>query len=72
MHKARILLFLGFWVAVLPYLGFPLSLKNALFTLTGAGLIYFSYLMYQELKMPEEKEKTFDNFKENGKSQTGI
>ena len=66
MIKARILLFLGIWVAVLPYLGFPSSWKDILFTLSGLGLIYFSYMLYQEYKTEENKEeKTFDNFSEN-------
>src|SRR3989344_2626179 len=66
MRKARMLLFLGVWVAVLPYLGFPYPWKNVLFVITGAGLIYFSYVLYQESKMKETKEeKIFDNFSEN-------
>lgn len=72
MRKARILLFLGIWVAVLPYLGFPYSWKNILFTISGLGLIYFSYMVYQESKAEEvenpsapAEKKTFDNFSEN-------
>ncbi len=66
MSKARILLILGIWVAVLPYLGFPYAWKDILFTLSGLGLIYFSYMLYQESKTEEIKEeKTFDNFSEN-------
>lgn len=62
MSKARILLILGTWVAVLPYLGFPSFWKNILFTLSGLTLIYFSYIMYRNSK---RNEKTFDNFREN-------
>lgn len=68
MRKARILLILGIWVAVLPYLGFPYSWKDVLMTLSGFGFIYFSYVLYKEFKEKEMKEhsgKTFDNFKEN-------
>lgn len=65
MKRARILLFLGLWVAVLPYLGFPSSWKNVLFTISGLGLIYFSYIFYKELKVDEKQAKTFDNFSEN-------
>lgn len=64
MRKAYLLLILGIWVAVLPYLGFPFSWKNILFTVSGFGLMYFSYVLYKESKA-KEKEKTFDNFKEN-------
>ena len=65
MIKARILLFLGIWVAVLPYLGFPSSWKDILFTISGLGLVYLSYMLYQEYKIEEKEEKTFDNFSEN-------
>ena len=65
MRKARIFLFLGIWVAILPYLGFPYSWKDFLFTLTGLGLICFSYVLYKDYKKEENQEKTFDNFSEN-------
>ena len=66
MRKAYILLVMGIGVAVLPYLGFPYSWKDILFTLFGLGFIYFSYVLYQESKIRENKEeKTFDNFSEN-------
>ena len=65
MRKARILLFLGTWIAVLPYLGFPYSWKDTLSFLTGLVIICFSYVLYKDSKKKEVKEKTFDNFKEN-------
>lgn len=66
MQKARVLLFLGIWVAVLPYLGFPNSWKNVIVVLSGLGLIYMSYMLYKESKIKETvAEKTFDNFREN-------
>ena len=56
----------GVWVAVLPYLGFPASLKDIFFTVTGLGIIYLGFMLYKESKAGEEiKEKTFDNFSEN-------
>lgn len=67
MKKARILLFLGTWVVILPYLGFPYSWKNILFTVTGLGIIYISYALYRDYKIKENKEKSFDNFRENNK-----
>lgn len=68
MRKTRVLLSLGVWVAILPFLGFPYSWKNVLFFITGLGLIYFSYLLYKEYKTTE---KTFDNFKENNDFERG-
>lgn len=65
MKKARILLIFGVWVTVLPYLGFPYSWKNVLFTLSGIGLIYFSYTLYKESRTKEVKTEVFDNFSEN-------
>ncbi len=66
MRKARILLVLGIWVTILSYLGFPYSWKDILFTLSGFGIIYFSYVLYKESKVKKIKEeKTFDNFSEN-------
>ena len=73
MRKERILLLLGVWVTILPYLGFPISWKDTLVTLTGLGLIGFAYFLYNQIKKIEKKnekenkinEKTFDNFVEN-------
>lgn len=56
---------LGIWVAILPYLGFPYSWKNILFTISGLILIYLSYIVYSESKITEKKERTSDNFSEN-------
>jgi len=65
MRKARIFLFLGIWVVILPYLGFPSSWKDVLSILTGLTLIYLSYMLYKDYKIKEHQEKTFDNFSEN-------
>ena len=66
MKKAWILLILGVWVAVLPYLGFPYSWKDVLVTFSGLGLVYISFILYKESKIKEIKEeKNFDNFSEN-------
>ena len=65
MYKARIVLALGTWIAILPYLGFPYSWKDILTTLTGLVVICMSYLLYKDYKIKENKEKTFDNFSEN-------
>ena len=65
MKRARILLILGIWVAILPYLGLPYSWKEVLFTLSGLGLVYLSYMLYRERKKEETSEEAFDNFREN-------
>ena len=69
MRKARTFLFLGVWVAVLPYLGFPHSWKNILFSLSGLFLAYLGYILQHDEKLQERKNaggQNFDNFKENG------
>lgn len=66
MSKAKILLTIGVWVAVLPYLGFPFGLRNLLFTLTGFLIMMFSYGLYKNSKKVEKKKTSnFDNFSEN-------
>lgn len=65
MRKAYILLILGIWVTVLPYLGFPYSLKDVLLTLTGIGLVGLSYMFYKEFRARQNRKETFDNFSEN-------
>ena len=65
MNKARIMLGLGIWVAILPYLGFPYFFKSLLFVVTGLGLIYFSFLLYRESKAENGNEKIFFFFSEN-------
>ncbi len=72
MRKPYMLLVFGIWVAILPYLGFPSFWKNILFTLSGFGLIYFSYMLYRESKKSRKNQKeTFDNFSENNFSGSG-
>lgn len=63
------LLILGIWIAVLPYLGFPIFWKNLLFVATGLSIVYFSYILYKEHKIITKQNKTvkkeFENFSEN-------
>jgi len=66
MSKIKIILILGIWVAILPYLGFPYSFKNILFSITGLAFVGIGYLLYKEQIIEGKiKEKTFDNFSEN-------
>ncbi len=65
MKKIRVLLILGLWIAILPYLGFPSTWKNILFSLSGMTLVYFSYMMYVGTKSKKIAKKSFENFSEN-------
>lgn len=56
---------LGIWISILPYLGFPYSWKNILFTISGLIVIYLSYIIYRESKITEKKEVISENFSEN-------
>jgi 4-amino-4-deoxy-L-arabinose transferase-like glycosyltransferase len=70
MKKARILLIIAIWTALLPYLGFPNFWKNLLFAITGLAIAYISYIIYRETKPKETIEKkVFDNFSENSHEQ---
>ncbi len=59
------LLILGIFMAILPYSGFPYSWKEVIFSLTGLGIVYLSYVMYKESKSGEKEEAQFDTFLEN-------
>ncbi len=65
MSKVKILLVSGVWIAVLPYLGFPIFWKNILFSLSGLGLLYLGYAVYGESKKHLKLRRIFDNFQEN-------
>ncbi len=64
MYKAKLFLFFGIWVAILPYLGLPIMLKNILFSVTGLFLIYIGLVIRS--KTPKNLSgNQFDNFSEN-------
>jgi hypothetical protein len=65
MNKVKIVFILSIWIIILPFLGFPDSLKDILFSTTGLVLVYFSYMLYKNLKVGETKRGNFDNFSEN-------
>lgn len=67
MQIARLLLIVGIWTAVLPYLGFPLIIKNILFIFTGLVLIYLSLLQYKKaINLNKDSlVKSFENFSES-------
>lgn len=45
--KEKIIICLGVWVIILPFLGFPESWKTVLFALTGIVLAYIGALLYK-------------------------
>ena len=54
MIRQRLIFFIGLWVALLPFLGFPKNFRTVLFVLTGLGLIAISYFMYIQIKAVAE------------------
>ncbi|MCC6323546.1 hypothetical protein IT400_02010 [Candidatus Nomurabacteria bacterium] len=71
MRKERTLFFIGIWVALLPFLGFPNSWRKILFILTGLAIVYLAYLFRQENKArlaiinSETVEQNMDSFIDN-------
>lgn len=64
MSKAKKFLTIGIWTAILPFLGFPLTIKNLLFVFTGCLIMYMSYQIYLENKKLNTETKN-DSFSEN-------
>ena len=63
MRNRKIFIVSGAWIAVLPYLGFPLLFKNILLTLSGIGVGVLAYFL---LKSEEGKSaETYENFSES-------
>ena len=54
MIRQRLIFFIGLWIALLPFLGFPKNFRTVLFVLTGLGLIAISYFMYIQIKAVSE------------------
>jgi hypothetical protein len=48
MSKQKAIFFLGIWVAILPFLGFPGSWKRTLALISGAVIAYIGYLLNKE------------------------
>lgn len=73
MQKAKLFLMFGLWIAVLPYLGFPILIKNLLFSVTGLILVYFGLLIRSQIpKKDRSGNKNFDNFSENSWQPSGA
>lgn len=56
-QKARTFFFIGVWVALLPFLGFPKSWKNLFFLATGIIISYLAYRLNKEMIHMHKKEK---------------
>jgi len=66
MRKEKTLLFMGIWVAILPFSGFPEPFRNILFVITGLLLVYLAFIYYQQANARISKnENTSKSFVDN-------
>lgn len=59
MRKERMLLIIGIWDIVLPFLGFPSTWRKILWVVTGILIIYLAYLFYLEAKARRARVSSF-------------
>ena len=41
--KIQLILILGIWVAIMPFLGFPVSWRKPIFIISGLAIAYLAY-----------------------------
>ncbi|MEI8130063.1 MAG: hypothetical protein WCG55_00995 [bacterium] len=51
MNKEKVLLILGVWLIILPFLGFPDLWKTILISATGVVVVYLSALIWKQVRM---------------------
>jgi hypothetical protein len=65
MSRNKIILLLGLWVALLPYLGFPGGLENLFYVVSG---LLISFLAFSALRIRRKSSDHFEKgrtFEEN-------
>ena len=69
MRKERTLFFIGIWIGILSFLGFPNSWRKFLFAISGLAIIYLAYLFREEnktrLNLLNKENQTMDSFVDN-------
>ncbi len=65
MRKTKILLVLGLFISILPYLGFPYAMKNLLISASGLAVLYVSFMIYMRDREGVKEKQVFENFSEN-------
>ncbi len=50
MRKEKALFFIGLFILILPFLGFPNSWKTVMYMIIGIIIMYLAYLFYVEVK----------------------
>ncbi len=51
MNKEKVLLILGVWLMILPFLGFPDLWKTILIVATGLTVTYLSALIWKQVRV---------------------
>ena len=51
MNKEKVLLILGVWLMILPFLGFPDLWKTILIVVTGLTVTYLSALIWKQVRV---------------------
>lgn len=70
--KNRLILILGLWIALIPYLGFPSSFKTLLIIGSGLLVALFAFLLARDRHRPQNvtqngvKQVKTDVYAENG------
>ena len=73
MKKAKIILGLGIWLAILPYLGFPYFMRNLIISISALLVAYIGLMLYKHHSIVEGNEEViFDNFSENKDFVEGV
>ncbi len=66
MNKVRTMTFLGFLLAIMPYLGFPYFFKNLIITVLGLYIAYIAGMTwYKKTQEKSTVSQIFENFSEN-------
>jgi arginine exporter protein ArgO len=58
MKRDYTLLFIGIWIMILPFLGFPTSWKKVLLIVTGLFVVFIGYMVWRERLNKEKQENT--------------
>lgn len=71
MSKDVAIIFLGIWIAVVPFLGFPGSWKTVIFIVSGLGVVLLTYLLRRDVisyvsRITSHKGRNTDVYVENG------
>lgn len=65
MSKQNTIIIFGILVAIMPYLGFPLSWRKGFFLCSGIIITILGYSVGKEIKKLKIEQDNFSSFKDN-------